>query len=112
MRLLLSASLAASFALPTAFWTFPRAFSAWPSACVLASPFTLPAASLTAPFACLPIPSTRSLSIVRSPLWLVHEGSNVGIASRFRDYSAALGTMIGRRFPASRSSARYTTGVV
>src|SRR5579872_4453650 len=57
------ASRMASLALPTAFCTRPSALSALPSASVLASPVALPQVSLTAPFACLAAPFTRSLSI-------------------------------------------------
>src|SRR5512146_1389862 len=54
----------ASFAPPIAFCTLPAVLSALPSACSLASPVTLPAASFTAPLAWLAAPSIRSLSMV------------------------------------------------
>src|SRR5215472_8198337 len=56
------ASRAASLAPPTAFCTFPAAFSAAPSVCVLASPVTLPIVSLTAPFTRCAAPAILSLS--------------------------------------------------
>src|SRR6202522_1329895 len=54
----------ASFTPPTAFCTLPSVFSAEPSAFNLASPVTLPAASLIAPPACLAEPAMRSLSMI------------------------------------------------
>ncbi len=53
-----------SLAPPTAFWTLPSVLSALPSAVSLASPSTLPAASLTVPSTCFAEPIMRSLSIV------------------------------------------------
>src|SRR6516225_1729972 len=59
----LRASRAASLAPPTAFCTFPAAFSAAPSVCVLASPVTLPIVSLTAPLTRCAAPAILSLSM-------------------------------------------------
>src|SRR5438105_7774578 len=49
--------------LPTAFWILPAACSALPSDCNLASPTTLPMASLTEPLIPFAAPAIRSLSI-------------------------------------------------
>ena len=59
-----TASRTLSLAPPTAFWTLPVVFCAAPSASVLVSPVIFPTASLMEPETCLPMPLTRSLSIL------------------------------------------------
>ena len=61
-------SRSTSLAPPIAFWIFPAALSAAPSACNLASPVTLPTASSMAPLTCLAAPRILSLSFVYAPV--------------------------------------------
>jgi hypothetical protein len=75
---------------PMAFWILPSASSFLPSALSLASPVALPAASFTAPLACLAAPAIRSLFMaVISPLLSLSR-------DRFRPRGSCLPSLPGR----------------